>query len=328
MSAVKTGSITTENLAPTGTATAGSAVVAPVNPEYTDSGTAAIQARGTYTGALTVQIRLTGSDADWVTVPVTAPDGTKAVAIPSGNNSIWRADVAGAFDVRVTALAAVTGTADVVIRTARVSPPAYLGDVTLEGGDIQLGAVEIKDATSDNRQIVGADGRALVRSGGFTSTVEVTRPDNATAYTAGDMIGVADSGTPANAGSAILEFANIGPAAGAAILLVDWSLMISLNAIPSGMTGFRMALYNAAPDAKLDNDAWDLSSSGDRSKYLGFIDMGAPADLGSTLFAQVQNVPKQVQLVGTSLFGVLRTLGAYTPASQTVYTPKINATPL
>jgi hypothetical protein len=44
---------------------------------------------------------------------------------------------------------------------------------------------------------------------------------------------------------------------------------------------YRLHLYDAAPDAILDNAAWDLPAVGnDRSKYLGFIDIVLPADLG------------------------------------------------
>lgn len=157
-------------------------------------------------------------------------------------------------------------------------------------------------------------------------TVSFQRPDNTTAYTAGDVVGVADAVTPANAGSAVLQFSNIGPAGGS-ILLVDWSLMIALSSVPAGMGAFRLNLYDAAPDAILDNAAWDLSSADDRSKYLGYLDMGTPVDVGSTLFVQVQQQPKQVKLANgsTTLFGVLRTIAAYTPAALTQYAVKINA---
>jgi hypothetical protein len=165
-----------------------------------------------------------------------------------------------------------------------------------------------------------------VQGQGFTSSVSIGRPENATAYTAGDAIGVADSGTPANAGSAILTFANIGPAGGH-VIITDANLRINLSAVTSGMTTFRLHLYNAAPDAILDNAAWDLSSSGDRGKYLGFIDIATPADLGSTLYSQNPGVNKKVKLAAasTSLYGVLQTIGAYTPASATVYVPELQA---
>lgn len=155
--------------------------------------------------------------------------------------------------------------------------------------------------------------------GGRTTSVAITRPSNTTGYGAGDVIGVADSGTPANAGSAIHTFALAGPTDGH-ILITDARLRIDLAAVPSGMTSFRLHLYNASPDAILDNAVWDLSSSGDRGKYLGYIDLGTPVDLGSTLFVQQTSLQKLVKLSGTSLYGQLQTIGTYTPASGTVYT--------
>jgi hypothetical protein len=163
-----------------------------------------------------------------------------------------------------------------------------------------------------------------VQGFGFTSSVSVTRPSNTTAYTAGDCVGIADSGTPANAGSAILAFLLAGPAGGE-IYLTDVDLRIHLSAVPSGMTTFRLHLYDAAPDAILDNAAWDLSSSGDRGKYLGYVDLVQPADLGSTLYSQNPAINKRLKLAAasTTLYGVLQTTGAYTPASGTVYVPAL-----
>jgi hypothetical protein len=176
---------------------------------------------------------------------------------------------------------------------------------------------------------VSSRSRRPVRDGqtAFSDRVSITRPSNTTAYTAGDAIGIADSATPANAGSAILEFQSMGPA-GEHILITVAQLRIHLASVTSGMTSFRLHLYNAAPDAILDNAAWDLSSAGDRSKYLGFIDLGTPSDLGSSLFAEFAfPVNKQVKLAAgtTSIWGVLQTVGGYTPASGTVYVPELQA---
>ncbi|HYD00304.1 MAG TPA: hypothetical protein VEB22_03690 [Phycisphaerales bacterium] len=159
-----------------------------------------------------------------------------------------------------------------------------------------------------------------VTSVGYAAAVTITRPANTTAYAAGDVIG--DTG-----GSAIIEFTNMGPAGGHVVISAA-ELRINLSAVPSGMTTFRLHLYDAAPDAKADNDAWDLSSSGDRGKYLGYIDLGAPQDLGSSLFAEFPfPVGKQVKLASaaTSLYGLLQTVGAFTPTSGEVYVPNLRS---
>lgn len=155
---------------------------------------------------------------------------------------------------------------------------------------------------------------------GYLSSLTITRPSNTTGYTAGDVIGIADAGTPANAGSAIHTLADIGPAGGN-IIITSVEFEIHVTSVPSGMTTFRLYLYDASPTAILDNAAWDFPS-GDRGKLLGYIDLGAPADLGSTLFVQTDKSGHQGQWKlasgSTSLYAELVTNGAYTPASGTV----------
>jgi len=145
---------------------------------------------------------------------------------------------------------------------------------------------------------------------GFKTTVTITRPANMTPYNAGDVIG--DTG-----GSAIINLAALGLTAGH-ILITSLLLEIDINALPSGMAAFRLHLYDASPDAIADNAAWDLSSAGDRGKYLGFIDIAAPTDLGSTLIAQEERLAlhRKLAAASTGLYGLLQTIGAFTPAAN------------
>jgi len=176
----------------------------------------------------------------------------------------------------------------------------------LGGGDARI---DIGDAGSS----LTVDGKA------YRAAVTVTRPSNTTAYTAGDVIGVADSGTPANAGSAIITLPSIGPSGGY-VLIQSVRLMIGLTSVTSGMAGFRLHLYTASPTAILDNAAFDLVS-GDVANYAGFIDLPTPQDLGSTLMAQADYPGTLVKLAAnnTSLFAELETRGGYQPASGTAY---------
>ena len=153
----------------------------------------------------------------------------------------------------------------------------------------------------------------------FRAAVTIARPSNTTGYTAGDVIGVADSGTPANAGSAIHTLPNIGPAGGY-ILVQSVRLMIGLSSVPAGMGAFRLHLYSATPTAILDNAAFDLVS-GDVSKHAGYIDLPAPQDFGSILMTQADYPGTLIKLAAgsSSLFAELETRNAYTPASGTLY---------
>jgi hypothetical protein len=166
---------------------------------------------------------------------------------------------------------------------------------------------------SDGSYSMGVAGTA------FRSVVTITRPSNTTAYTAGDVIGVADGTTPANAGSAIITLSNVGPSGGF-VLLQSVRLMIGNSSVPAGMGAFRLHLYMESPTAILDNAALDLVS-GDVGKYAGYIDLPTPQDFGSILMTQADYPGTLVKLAAgsTSLFAELETRGTYTPASGTLY---------
>ena len=153
----------------------------------------------------------------------------------------------------------------------------------------------------------------------FRAAVTITRPSNTTGYTAGDVIGVADSGTPANAGSAIITLSDIGPSGGY-VLVQSVRLIIGNTSVPTGMGAFRLHLYMESPTAILDNAALDLVS-GDVGKYAGYIDLPTPLDLGSTIVTQADYPGTLIKLAtgSTSLFVELETRSAYTPASGTLY---------
>ena len=162
-----------------------------------------------------------------------------------------------------------------------------------------------RTTTAEPVVLVGASGE--VGGGAYSAEVSHTRPANTTAYTAGDVVGNA-SGTGA------IEFTSMGPSGGR-VLLTTASLRVNVASIPSGMTSFRLHLYNVTPPSALaDNDAWNLPA-GDRASYLGYVDLGSPADFGDTLYTEVNQLNKQVKLLGTSLFGYLVTNGGYTPTS-------------
>lgn len=149
---------------------------------------------------------------------------------------------------------------------------------------------------------------------GYASVI-TTRPSNTTAYTAGDVVG---------ATAAAWSFPSMG-LSGSSVIITSAALKIDISAVPSGMTSFRLHLYDVTPpSAAADNDAWDLPS-GDRTAYLGYIDLGSPVDVGSTLYVEANGINKQVRLSGTGLYGYLVTNGGYTPSSAAVYAIKLHA---
>ncbi len=162
-------------------------------------------------------------------------------------------------------------------------------------------------------------GSLTVDSKAYRTAITVTRPSNTTGYIAGDVVGAADAGTPANAGNAIITLSNIGPSGGY-VLIQSVRLMIGATSLPAGMGAFRLHLYMSSPTAILDNAVFDLVS-GDVGKYAGYIDLPAPQDLGSILVSQADYCGTAIKLdsASTTLFAELETRGAFTPASGTLF---------
>lgn len=166
--------------------------------------------------------------------------------------------------------------------------------------------------------------------GGIYSSVVFIRPNNTTAYDASDLIGIADAGTPANAGSAIHELANVGPYAGAVIKVNKVALKFDILSVPAGMTTFKIHLFNASPTVILDNDPWVGVVLADREEFLGTITLGAAADLGSQVRSVVTAVNEEFKLAegSTSLFALIETVGGFTPAASTAITLEAFIDPL
>ncbi|WP_068877494.1 MULTISPECIES: hypothetical protein [unclassified Phenylobacterium] len=150
-----------------------------------------------------------------------------------------------------------------------------------------------------------AGGVSSVQGFGYNSAVTITRPGNTTAYAATDTVG------------GPLTFPNAGPSGGGSVIITGAQLELDIGVIPSGMTSFRLYLYNVTPPSALsDNDPWDLSA-GDRASFMGYLDLGSPLDLGSTCYVEVNNLVKQVVVSsGGSLYAYLVTTTGYTPASN------------
>jgi hypothetical protein len=143
----------------------------------------------------------------------------------------------------------------------------------------------------------------------YMSQTSVTRPSNATPYTAGDVVG---------ATAAAITFADIGPSFGC-VCITDADIRVDVSSVPAGMTSFRLHLYDVTPPSALaDNAVWDLPA-GDRASYLGYIDLGTPVDVGSTLFVQSSgSALRTIQLKTPNVYGYLVTDGGYTPSSAAV----------
>jgi hypothetical protein len=148
----------------------------------------------------------------------------------------------------------------------------------------------------------------------FDAVVSLTRSADTNSYPANGIVGAL---SPSAAAFALEE---IGPDAGGEVLITTAQFEIDRSAVISGETSYRLYLYSVTPPSGLiDHAAWDLPA-GDRASYLGYVDLGTPVDLGSTLYVESLQINKQVTVPrGGTLYGYLVTNGAYTPQSATVY---------
>lgn len=123
----------------------------------------------------------------------------------------------------------------------------------------------------------------------------------AEAYSGGDIVESAK------------EFAGFGPQLAADVMVTSVSLLVSHTAVISGETSYRLHLYNVTPPSALANNAaWDIPS-GDRDSYMGYLDLGTPADIGSSLYVQVDGVNRMFRSpAGGSVYGYLVTNGGFT----------------
>lgn len=144
-----------------------------------------------------------------------------------------------------------------------------------------------------------------------SSNIAITRPDNTTAYTAGDVVGT----SPAEN----YEFEDILPTAGEHFYITDAKIEVEKSSVPAGMGTFTLHLYDSAPTAISDNTAWTLLLA-DGGKYLGSIQFTTPVDLGNTLisFLNQINIKRKLASGSTSIYGVLETDAGWTPASEDV----------
>ena len=165
------GNITTQNLVPAGTATTNSAVEITLNGATTIT----VQTTGTYTGALSLQVTVNGTT--WVTLAgipfLNLNTGGYLATITSALQSIFQADVAGAVRARVTALAAVTGTATININVVQSAAMVAL-DAALPTGTNSIGNIAtVTTVTTCSTLTTLANGQTAHSSAATGSPVRV-----------------------------------------------------------------------------------------------------------------------------------------------------------
>lgn len=252
------------------------------------------------------KILTAGNAALTVTNLAASPNpGTSTLeGVPLGTSD---GSATGVLAVKVLSVGSASGTSTMVQGTT-ANTSVFSGNPVVVAG--------LDGGSNVSALLTESDGtlHTVANSTGFNSVVTVTRPANATPYTANDVVGGA------------LTITVIGPVS-KPVILTTLFLEPQIAAIPAGMTSFRLYLYSVTPPSAIaDNAAWDLPA-GDRASFLGYVDLGSPADLGSTLFCQAPQQNLQTKLgASTSLFAYLVTNGGFTPAGNSeVYLVGVNS---
>jgi hypothetical protein len=218
-----------------------------------------------------------------------------------------------AVEALQTATGAVTASPTANTLLARLKD--LLTGIILAAGTNLIGKVGIDQTTP------GTTDSVTVKSGTVPVTVSTTRPNDTNAYAVGDVIGTATGSTAA------VKLTAIGPA-GKVIRITGTRHRIDVTQVPTitaGTWGFRLHLYSATPPSAFgDNAAWDLTEA-DRPYYLGFVDLGAPIDNGSTLYIQQTGLDGDFPLTTADLWCYHVTNAAYQPTASAVKTTTLFA---
>lgn len=197
-------------------------------------------------------------------------------------------------------------------------------NATVQAGDLEIGAVEIKNSGDDTRAVVGANGlevavKAITAGeahlgevGGNTKrvTVEFTRTTGTTAYDANDAVLPA---TPA-----LVELANVARVAGGSGYITEIRLSTDKKSITPR---FRIHFFNAPnPTISADGANWQ-DKYADVAKRVGYYDMPAlntAADTTNSDMSRTMDATMRLPFVcvGTSLYYAIETLDAFTPANS------------
>lgn len=249
-------------------------------------------------------------DASGTTVSVATNDAVKTSvdAVKTAVDLVTTA--VGGVDSSVDAVGALITTLDGSV-DAVTTAVAAVGATLTASSVTQLGVRTIAQSPAVNiasDQIVNVDQKTTAHD----ITVAITRPSDATPYTAGDVVG------DVTAGHGKLTFAGVAKTGGGPVMVTGAHIRFDNNVAPA--TAYRLHLYASAPagTALADNVAFDLPST-DRDAYLGWVDIPAPVLLGSTAFTQALNVGLQLKLTTADVYGYLQVLSAYTPGNGVVY---------
>lgn len=146
----------------------------------------------------------------------------------------------------------------------------------------------------------------------FEASATFTRPADTTPY------GQYDAVSNSTSAPTIMTFADVGSVVGEDVSITE---AIVISSAAAALPNFRLWLLNASVAATNDNSKLDISDA-NSTKVVAIIKIEDAYQTNSNSRAESANLAKQVGLASDSktLYGLLQTDEAYTPASGEVFT--------
>lgn len=203
--------------------------------------------------------------------------------------------------------------------TSAPLPVSVEGGITI--GDITLSNVEISNDVGNPVPVVGA-----VSSNSVVSSATITRPADTTAYVAKDVV--------STLAGAVIEFTGMALANAGTGTIVRARLMTSQK---TNVALYRLHLFHTAPSPIADNSPYLLlyANAANRIGSIDFPALSTEDPTNSTSAASMRpsydgsyNAPNlwyKCKSDGTSLYGILETLSAFTPDSAQTYFIELGA---
>lgn len=252
---------------------------------------------------------------------------------PSGNLVPLHVDADGHLIISGDITIGDVTVSDIEISNDSGNPVPVNGTVALGAGTATIGklgansGVDIGDVdvTSLPALPAGTNSIGAVASNSVLSSATVTRPANTDAYAAKDVISTAVG--------AVIEFSGMARANGGTGTIVKARLMTNQS---TNTASYRLHLFHTQPTAIADNSPYAMLDA-NKANRVGMIDFPAAATEGTGSDAAATMRPSsdgsypppnlwyKCAANDTKLYGILETVGAFTPASGQTFFIELGA---
>lgn len=164
------------------------------------------------------------------------------------------------------------------------------------------------------------------------TAITVTSTGVTYGYTASNSFTTSTEPIPINSlvasstGTAPLTFTTLGRAG--EMMLTSVSMTIGSTILASNEGQYVLYLYSATPPSSPSYSSGYNLSSGDRTVFLGPVNLGTPTDLGDSTFTAQDAINKQITFSSANLFCLLTSVSSFTPAGARSYSISLHAVPV